>query len=253
MESKSLQIIKPDHQRIAALEFLPAGICRYIVVICHGFRGSKENGGKIFDFAERLNRMGLAVYAFDFLGSGESDGEFCEVTLSGQADDLARVIDHVCAIHQLPVILLGRSFGGSTVIKASSNDARVEGCILWSTPAQLQSSFATILGDAYSELEEGQELCFSDEGGIFWIGPALIKDFACHDMAAYIRSMGERPVLIIQGMADETVEPANGEFICSHCKNAELVLIEGADHRFSNRTREREEITIAWLEKNFTS
>ncbi|MEN6326363.1 MAG: alpha/beta fold hydrolase [Syntrophomonas sp.] len=251
MESQSIRIIKPDNQSIAAYEFLPEADLSHIIIVCHGFRGTKENAGKIFNFAERLNQLGLGVYAFDFLGSGESDGKFAQVTLAGQAEDLARVIDYVYAIHHLPVILLGRSFGGSTVITAASGDARVAGCILWSTPIRLQNTFAAMLGDSYQELETGQEVCFSDEGGMFWIGPELIKDFVCHDMKEYLRSLGERPVLIIQGMADETVESLNAELIHTHCTNADLVLIEGADHRFSNRTQEREDITIEWLQRKF--
>lgn len=251
MESKNIRIIKPDKHGIAAYAFLPAADCRYIIIVCHGFRGTKENGGKIFGFAERLNQLGLGVYAFDFLGSGESDGEFAQVTLAGQAEDLVRVIDYVDAIHHLPVILLGRSFGGSTVITAAGGDARVAGCILWSTPAKLKDTFAAMLGEAYQELEAGQEICFSDEGGMFWIGPELIKDFNGHDMNEYLSLLGERPVLIIQGMADETVEPLNAELIHAHCTNADLVLIEGADHRFSNRTREREDITIEWLRRKY--
>lgn len=251
MKSRSIRIQKPDNQGLAAYVFLPATDCSHIVIVCHGFRGTKENGGKIFSFAERLNQLGLGVYAFDFSGSGDSDGEFSEVTLTGQADDLARVIDHVYTNHQLPVILLGRSFGGSTVIKAGSNDARVAGCVLWSTPARLQDTFREMLGGAYYELEAGQGVCFSDEGGMFWIGPELIKDFACHDMEEYLRLLDERPVLIIQGRADETVDPVNAELIYACCRQADLILIAGADHRFSNRTREREDITIEWLQRKF--
>lgn len=252
MDGKSIRIAKPDNQVIAARVFLPPlENLRCILVVCHGFRGSKDNGGRIFDFARRLNALGAGVYAFDFLGSGDSDGEFSEVTLSSQADDLEQVIDFVYTHHKLPIILLGRSFGGSTVIKAGSQDVRVKGFILWSAPVKLQATFATMLGDAYQELEVGQDVMFCDETGMFWISPVLISDFACHDMDEYLGLLGERPVLIIQGMADEVVAPANAHYIFSHCSNAEMVLLEGADHRCTNKTREREDITIKWLEKNF--
>ncbi|MDD2620171.1 MAG: alpha/beta hydrolase [Syntrophomonadaceae bacterium] len=251
MELQNIRISKLNNQGIAVRAFLPAEDYHVIMVVCHGFRGTKDNGGKLFAFAQRLNLIGVGVYAFDFIGSGESDGDFGEVTLSRQADDLAWVIDFVYNCHKLPIILLGRSFGGSTVIKAGSCDERVAGFVLWSTPVKLQDTFAVMLGDAYQELEAGHELSFSDEGGIFWIGPALINDFKNHNMADYLSSIGKRPVLIVQGISDEVVDSGNAHYISSYCSNAELVLIEGADHRFSNKTIFREDITIKWLENKF--
>ncbi|MEN6348357.1 MAG: alpha/beta hydrolase, partial [Syntrophomonas sp.] len=195
--------------------------------------------------------LGAGVYAFDFWGSGESDGEFAHMTLTSQARDLAGVIDYVFALHHLPIILLGRSFGGSTVLAGGSGDERVAGYILWSTPVRLKDTFAGMLGEAYGQLEEGQDVSFADEGGEFVIGSALIKDLAEHDMDKYLCAIGDRPVLVISGQEDELVDPANAEYMSAHLKNARLCIVEHADHRFTDLTREREDITLAWIEKTF--
>ncbi|MEN6351150.1 MAG: alpha/beta hydrolase, partial [Syntrophomonas sp.] len=89
-----IKIENTERHALAALAFLSGG-SRFIIIICHGFRGVKENSGKLYAFADRLQELGAGVYAFDFWGSGESDGEFAHMTLTSQARDLAGVIDYV--------------------------------------------------------------------------------------------------------------------------------------------------------------
>lgn len=234
-------------QELSVLAFIPEQSCRYILIVCHGFRGVKENSGKIFAFAQRLNELGMGVYAFDFRGSGESDGDFADSTLSSQAADLACMVDFVHARHNLPVILLGRSFGGSTVLAGGSGDERVVGFILWSTPVKLPQTFAAMLEEAYGQLKAGQAVSFNDEGGDFIIGPGLIKDLAQHDINKYLHNIGKRPVLVIHGQEDELVDSGNAEYIAARLKNAQLYVVEHADHRFTDLTRYREDLTLAWI------
>jgi pimeloyl-ACP methyl ester carboxylesterase len=82
---QNIKIINGRGEKLAAIIFRPGEDPHILVIICHGFRGGKENGGRIYPFAERLNQLGVAVIAFDFGGSGESEGEFSNMTLSGQS------------------------------------------------------------------------------------------------------------------------------------------------------------------------
>jgi len=246
-----LELEKPDNQKLRAYAFIPASCCRYTVVVCHGFRGTKENGGKIFDFADRIMQLGFGVFAFDFSGCGDSDGEFSKITLSRQARDLRHVIDYVWQIYELPVILLGRSFGGSTVLAGGSNDERVAGYIFWSTPVKLHETFRLILGEDYEKLKAGSTVTVNDESGVFSLEPAILEDLDMHNMDEYLTALGKRPVLVIHGLADEVVSPSNAEYICKGAENAELELVMGADHSFLNKNLERENLTVAWLRKNF--
>ena len=109
---ENISIIGDGQGKLAAYCFMPENECRYILIICHGFRGAKENGGRIFTFAEKLNKLGLGVLAFDFSGSGASDGDFANISLSSQVSDLRQVIDYVDSNYNRQLILLGRSFGG---------------------------------------------------------------------------------------------------------------------------------------------
>jgi len=240
----------PDGYRLAAYLFMPAGVCLAMVIVAHGFRGSKENGGKICGFASRLNDRGLGVLAFDFSGSGESGGDFTDVTISRQAADLKRVIDYAARHYRVPLVLLGRSLGGSTVLAGAAGDERVAGYIFWSAPVKLYDTFAAIMGEAYGQLLSGHTVELSDEWGRFILAPDLIRDFDNHDMDACIRKLGQRPVLVIHGERDEVVPVQNAIWLAESAANASLYLVKNADHRFTDQVETRQDITIKWLEDN---
>lgn len=87
---------------------------RPVVVMAHGFCGTKDSG--LQPFAERLADAGLAVLAFDYRGFGASDGDPRQViSLAGQADDFRAAIG--CAASQPGVdenriVLWGLSLSG---------------------------------------------------------------------------------------------------------------------------------------------
>lgn len=248
---KEILIDTRDHKKLAAYIWEPTNVAGYMLVICHGFRGAKENGGRVFAFADKLRTVGMGVVAFDFRGSGNSEGNFSTVTLSRQGEDLQAVIAYVDQAYSLPVIALGRSMGGSSVLVGSAADNRVAGYIFWSTPVFMHKAFATIMGEDYYRLRAGNTIIFSDDGGQFELRPDLVADFDQHDMDEYIKKIGERPALIVQARDDDAVSPDNGEHLHRMLPNSTLHIFEQAGHRFLELTKEREDLTIEWLRKNF--
>lgn len=246
---KNINISEGGQGKLAAYIFMPESDCRYIVIICHGFRGAKENSGRIFTFAEKLNKLGLGVLAFDFSGSGASNGDFADISLSSQVSDLRRVIDYIDLNYNRSVILLGRSFGGSTVLAAAS-DEKVAGYIFWSTPVKLYETFSGIV-EEFDRLQAGEELEIKDEAGSFRLKPSFIEDFARHDTKNYLQKLAPYPTLVIHGAADEVVDPANALYIYENTQYTELHIISGADHRFTQYINEREDLTLNWLQRTF--
>ncbi len=246
-----IEITNRRGEKLAALVFQPFNEPRLLVIICHGFRGGKENGGRIYAFSDRLNQEGAVVVAFDFSGSGASQGEFSNMTLSSQADDLGAMLDYVSQRFRLPIVLLGRSFGGSTAIVAGAGDERAAGFILWSTPFFMGETFAAMMPTEYNRMKNGQTVTISDDFGSYQLGPDLAADFSRHDMNDYLQTMGERPVLLIHAQDDELVSPENALYMQKHIKNADLCLVAVAGHRFLEKTALREDITMAWLKEQF--
>ncbi|MEQ8174709.1 MAG: alpha/beta fold hydrolase [Syntrophomonadaceae bacterium] len=242
------ELIVAEGRQLASFFFIPEEFT-HVVIICHGFRGTRENGGRIYSFAERLNRIGLAAIAFDFSGSGQSSGAFVDNTLSNQAKDLELVIEHAAKRFSRPLILLGRSFGGSTVLAGGSTDPRVAAFIFWSTPVQLEQTFRGMLQNDYDLLLNGQPITAQDDGGTFQIGPGLAADFSRHNFEEYTARIGKRPVLIIQGESDQIVPVINGKLLESFLPGSSLLLLPEADHRFTAHTTWRENETIKWIER----
>jgi alpha-beta hydrolase superfamily lysophospholipase len=247
---ENLYITNASGERIAAWILQGDTKPRYFMIICHGFRGAKENSGKLVSFAQRLNQLGIGVMAFDFRGSGESDGAFDSVTLSGQVADLHLVISYTTETFPCPILLLGRSFGGTTVAAAAPYDDNVAGCIFWSAPVDLHSVFSCMLGSQYQHLEQGKTVNLVDLNGEFQLKPDIIKDYKKHDLLSCLVRLGSIPVLAVQGGQDEVVNPDHARVLVSKVKNGELFMVDHADHRFTEYTRERENLTINWIRSN---
>ncbi|NLT20409.1 MAG: alpha/beta hydrolase [Syntrophomonadaceae bacterium] len=243
-------IISSTGLRLAVLKNIPATEISHILIACHGFRGGKENAGKITLLAEKLSQIGIGLVAFDFEGSGESEGEFSRLTISKQAQNLKDVIRSVYKEYKLPIILLGRSLGGTTVLAGGTDEDVVAAYILWSTPVQLRETFSKIMGDAYNQMENGNGLLIRDENGAFRLEPDFIQDFSNHNMNKYFEQIGNRPVLVIHGQSDEIVKPINATGIAQAVKHASINIIEGADHRFSGQEEHRMDLTVQWLKEN---
>src|SRR6516165_8124503 len=64
------------------------------VVFFHGFTGDRMESHWIFVKCSRaLAFHGIASLRFDFYGSGESDGQFDEVTLQGEVSDAEAAVE----------------------------------------------------------------------------------------------------------------------------------------------------------------
>lgn len=240
-----------EEQSLAALLFSPASAARAVLIVCHGFRGGKENGGQIIPFAQALTDRGLLVVAFDFSGCGESSGEFSPITLSRQVRDLEQVCAYVQSNYNLPQMVLGRSFGGSTAIAAASCLPGVSAYILWSAPFDLNATFALILDQDYERLAAGDSVIMADEAGSFKLEPDLLADMQNHNMSQGLQAMLGKPVLLVHGEDDEVVPVENVRQIAAHLPDAALYIIPGADHRFSEHIQQRQAITLGWIDTCF--
>jgi exosortase A-associated hydrolase 2 len=103
------------------------------VLFCHPFAEEKAVSHRIlFDFATTLCQQGFPVLRFDYRCCGDSEGEFNELTLSGQLSDIRRatdiVFEHTGANH---LCLFGLRLGGTFAALAAEDEPRVQALILW--------------------------------------------------------------------------------------------------------------------------
>ena len=98
------------------------GSGRPVVVMAHGFGGTKDSG--LQPFAERFSDAGLDVLAFDYRGFGSSDGQPRQsVSVQRQLADYTAA---VAAAQLLPdvdrtrIVLWGSSFSGGHVLRVAA-------------------------------------------------------------------------------------------------------------------------------------
>jgi uncharacterized protein len=220
-----------------------------LVIVCHGFTGSKEGRGQALAMGEQLALLGYGTLLFDFAGSGESDGEDRDRTLSGQVEDLAAVVGWARQGGYGPIILSGRSFGGSTVLSYAAKDRQIEAVCTWAAVTRLERLFLPLVGgDAAGPAEE--LVIIKNEEGQLALKRRFFQDLSRHDLTSCAAAISPRSLLIVHGSADQSVPPEDAEILYQSAgEPKKLVIIEDADHRFSEHTEEVWRSFFRWLEE----
>jgi pimeloyl-ACP methyl ester carboxylesterase len=221
------------------------------VALYHGFTGSRMEARFLFvSFSRLLARHGIASARFDFLGSGESDGEFADMTVSGQIEDARAVLDHLARVRGVDrrrLFLLGLSAGGTVAgclagergVGGEPGKPGVRGLVLWAPAGEISERIRERAGALPGrEAPGGREAPRGeadplDYGGLR-VGARYVSDAmqlqVLRRSAAYTG-----PVLVLFGTADPVVPPEvarrYGEL---YGPRARLVPLEGAGHVFES-------------------
>nr|WP_320145596.1 alpha/beta hydrolase [uncultured Anaeromusa sp.] len=216
------------------------------LVMSHGFRGSKDGQGQAVELAEQVSARGMGVVRFDFTP--------CE-SLDRQVEELLCVTRWMQHQGWMSLVLLGRSMGGcASLVVAGQLGKRIKGLCLWATPGELQVTFQNALGrEAYRQLQQGNSIELQDEWGCLQLNPDFIGGFAVLGLPEKLKALGPLPLLILHGTEDELVPVEQARVYASVAQGpCKLVVLEGADHRFSEHFRESAAAVMAWLEPWYT-
>lgn len=250
--------IPMGEQRIAAVLHIPAhtGDAKHpVVVICHGFIGSKVGQHRIFvKTARELCRAGFAVLRFDYVGCGESTGEYEDVTLQQQIKETIGVLDFVAALPFIDndaIMLLGHSLGGCIAATVAGLDKRVRKIVLWSPVAQPLADIVGIVGEGI------YKACLQD-AGVHYQGFALGAGFF-HSLAQVFPLENIKDfkgdVMIIHGTSDAETPLENAYAYEAALRDRPrglqtLKTVDGADHTYNSPLWEWQVIamTLQWLQ-----
>jgi dipeptidyl aminopeptidase/acylaminoacyl peptidase len=222
------------------------------VVLFHGFTGNRMESHWMFVKCSRaLAQADVASLRFDFYGSGESDGEFRQMTLRGEITDGRAAVAFLRrqrSIDPKRVGLLGLSLGGA-VAAALAPGVRAKALVLWSAVAHTAR-----LGDIVKKLARR----IPDKPGAFEydareIHPRLMEDVLKVEPIRHIARY-KGPTLIIHPEMDETVPISHARdfFHATRSETKEVAIIAGADHVFTAIPWEQEVIarTVQWFARN---
>jgi len=240
-------------QKLYGMLHLPDGLKRApAVVLFHGFTGTRVEPHRIFvKMARELMANGIAALRFDFRGSGESEGDFVNMTVEGEISDGLKSLDFLQAQPELDpdrLGVLGLSMGGLVAACVAGRDARVKSLALWSALSLVEE--VTLIDEEHREAAQRQlaERGFIDQAGNL-LGAAFIEELPkMRPLEEVARYRG--PALIIHGTKDEVLDLRNAlAYQKAIPGRKELHIVEGADHTFNSHEWEQEvlEVTRDWF------
>lgn len=207
------------------------------VIILHGFGGNKMGPGFMFVRLSRiLEEHNIASIRFDFAGSGESDGDFKAMTLSGEVQDALNIYEYLSSLEFIDtenIGLLGFSMGGAVAsITAGKLSDKIKSLCLWAPAGNMRDIVMNdFIGNGYSDfIKNGY---YGYEGLL--MGRNFVEELTGIDIYREA-SQYKGNVLLLHGSADEVVSiNASYDYIKkSYDNNTKLIVIDNADHMFSN-------------------
>lgn len=216
-----------------------------MVVMFHGFTGNKVESHFIFvKLSRELEKVGIGSFRFDFYGSGESDGDFIDMTFSGEVEDARHIVEFVkndplTDVNNIGI--LGFSMGGAiAAIIAKEYKDVVKSLVLWAPAFNMRDAIML-----QSQSEAGNllnEHGFVDIGG-FALGKGFVLDIADIDIFESAKGY-DKDVLIVHGTKDEAVPYTVSEEILKtvYKENGRRISIDGSDHTFSRLDWQRKAI-----------
>ncbi|MDQ7776773.1 alpha/beta hydrolase [Paracoccus aminovorans] len=220
----------PQGRRIACNRLEGQGPC---VVFLGGFRSDMQ-GTKAVWLEDWARARGRAFLRLDYSGHGESSGAFEDGCIGDWLADAQAVLDRV----EGPLVLVGSSMGGwISLLLARAMPGRLAGLVtVAAAPDFTERGFWAGM-DARQRaalLREGRVLRPSDYDAPYVITRRLIEDGRRHLVLDRPLEL-PFPVRFLQGTADADVPVSWALDLLGHAEGPDmrLVLVKGADHRFS--------------------
>jgi len=178
-----------------------------------------------------LLALGGSVVAFDFAGSGQSEGDFVSLGFY-ERDDLGCLIDHLRGERRVSMIgLWGRSMGAATALMHVERDPSIAAMIL-------DSPFSNLTTLAEEMVEKGKEQGIAVPSFVVKLAIRFIRssvqskaEFDIYDIAPI--NHAERcfvPALFVAGDQDDFINPRHSQDIHDQYAGDKNIVIVDGDH-----------------------
>ena len=225
-----------------------------LVILMHGIFLSK-NFTPMPKIAKQLAKAGIASIRFDFGGHWNSEGEMQLMTIEKEIADALAMWDYACSLPYVNKIgLLGHSQGG---VVASMTAGRIAsqgyttkplyGLALLAPASVLKNACRNgRLFDAKFNPADPPEYvrCFK----MMKLGREYLLSTQQLDIYGTAGAY-QGPVRIIHGGNDRLVSMwCSEDFVKTYGEAAELIVVEGENHRLSKKTRKVAELVTAFFD-----
>lgn len=231
-------------EQLVGMLHLPQRLPAAGVLLFHGFTGHKAESHRLFvTCARALAKAGLVALRFDFRGSGDSAGEFQEMTLAREVEDAQAAVTFLAEQqgvlpHKLGI--LGLSLGGAVAALVAGLRPSLRATVLWAAVADPGERLARIAIQPRTTAEG-----FYDLGGNL-VSQEFLADLPRHKPLEAIAGY-PGALLVVHGTKDESVPFSDSEaFVAAHTHGAtEHLAIQDSDHVFSSEPWTKEAVTAS--------
>lgn len=209
------------------------------IIHLHGFPGTMFNTPT--RMCKSMSKAGLLAMCFDFSGTNTSEGKFQDKLISQEVKDIKYAIDYLEDNFSFKkLILIGHSTGAIDAALYAYKDKRIDKLVLMGGVSKLDESVRYDFSDQ-------QVKSFWEKGYIIYNSPGYwahkkklnkeyYDEFFRLDIPKAIKKL-KKPVLIAHGTNDNVIPAKKDpqELYKLANKPKKLVLIEGADHSFTQK------------------
>ena len=199
-----------------------------MVMLCHGFGGSKE--GQLFSLiADSLALHGIASIRFDFNGHGESEGDFVDMTVPNEIEEVYEYVRDLRYVNK--VAILGHSQGGVVASMTAGELPDDFAAVVLMAPAAVLRDDAirgSTMGKTYDPFDDFEYIDLWGKR----LGREYVKTafrLPIYETAAHYQG----PAMIIHGTGDRVVPYTYGLRYHQMWKGSEYEELDQFDHGFS--------------------
>ena len=271
METKNGTMTDHAGRHIFTKTWLPDGTPRANIILVHGIGEYCERYEHVCEF---LTGIGCAVYGFDHIGHGKSDGKRGCMSYA----DAYEIINTIKAqlleqMPEIPVILYGHSMGGGVVLSYGLSYSEGLKGIIATSPAVGMANpmkpgvvrMLRVLKKIAPNLTVSNGLPadgISHDRSVVekYQSDPLVHDKVSVTLGLDLMDCGDRvaawdreypvPLLVAQGSKDQLVDPVAAENFALHAKgNVTYKRFEGGYHELHNEPNKQElfDVFASWI------
>jgi len=242
-------------KRLVGLIDQPKGKPPYpAVIICHGFKGYKEQM-HLLSLARELAKNGILAFRFDFgNGIGESYGKMADIKFGQYLKDLKAAVDFISRqkiVDKNKFGLAGHSLGGQLVMHYAPSDKRIK--VIADLAGVISSKADVRQMQQYQEAKRaGYFIAYSrSKKRSLEIKFEYLKDLLSYDTAEKIKKI-RIPTLIVHGTHDVSVPLGHSRLAYKLLKDPKkLAVIKNAPHtwRQPKYYKRINPVVVDWFKK----
>jgi len=214
------------------------------VAICHGYPGDPKN----MDLAEEMALNGVAVLVFYYQGAWGSEGHFRFSSVEPNTVDAINYLKSQSFVDPKRVGLISHSMGAIPLTNVMSNDRSIKTGVLiapavdlskWIAEEVVDIAVANFLSLAEGKIDCGDEIEYKND--MIEAGKEL------GNLTSIVQKI-EAPIMAIVGSADPITPPEHSRILIENAIHTKkLVVVDGADHNFSEHKLQLQRNVLEWL------